>query len=152
MDPGPEPIKGISSKIKNSKSDIVCVMKGRNNELWLESSWLSFSCSNNNMIWICTYLEHKKYILNFLFVFVAEAQALVLIMAEEIKCHSVSRGELPIYITTMENCTRHDTGITLSYWEEENKDNMKRWKLYLDFRWRYLREKTALTLRVVVCM
>ena len=76
------------------------------------------------MIWICTYLEHNKYILNFLFVFVAEAQALVLIMAEEIKCHSVSRGELPIYITTMENCTRHDTGITLSYWEEENKDNL----------------------------
>ena len=53
-----------------------------------------------------------EYALNFLFVFVAVAQALVLIMAKEIKCHSVSHGELPIYITTMENCTRHDTGGT----------------------------------------
>ena len=66
----------------------------------------------------------KKYVQNFLFVFVAVVQALVLIMAKEIKCHSVSRGELPIYITTMENCTRHDTGgTTHNYWGEENKDD-----------------------------
>ena len=69
-------------------------------------------------------MNKNKYVQNFLFVFVAVAQALVLIMAKEIKCHSVSRGELPIYITTMENCTRHDTGgTTHKYWGEENKDD-----------------------------